>query len=100
MNTTGRVLQEPAARMVAVDLGVAHVAGEHLEGPVPRDLLDFEDAGAGPRRAGDEPGPQRMPAEQRRIVAGYLRRLPEITAPPFVLLARWYSSSPDGNRPL
>ena len=29
-----------------------------------------------------------------------VRRLPEITAPPFVLLARWYSSSPDGNRPL
>ena len=57
--------------MVAVDLGVAHVAGEHLEGPVPRDFLDFEDAGARPRRAGDEARPA---ANARRTAPGRSRR--------------------------
>ena len=63
-------LQEPASRVIAIDLSVAHVAGEHLKAAMARDLLDFEDAGARPRRTGDEPGALRMAAEQRRVVAG------------------------------
>ena len=64
--------KETASRVIAIDLGIADVAGGHPQVAVARDRLDFEDTGATPRRAGDEPGPQRMPAGQRRIVAGRL----------------------------
>ncbi len=64
--------KETASRVIAIDLGIADVAGGHPQVVVARNLSEFEDTGATPHRAGDEPGPQRMPAGQRRIVAGRL----------------------------
>jgi hypothetical protein len=65
-------LQERLAGVIIEQPCIPDVAGENLHGPVPADLLDLPDVGAGARGRGHEAGPKRVPAIALGIQPGGL----------------------------
>ena len=96
---------EALAGVVAEQLGIAHVVGQHLYRLVPRDLAHLEHAGAGGGRRSQEAGPQRMLGKILRAVAGRCSAPVPGERRPGRTWARgsrrrWPSDAGIGNRPL
>jgi hypothetical protein len=59
--------QQPRARVIAEEMGIAHIAAQCVHTPMAALVHHFEDRGAAPRGRCQEAGPERMAGEDFRI---------------------------------
>jgi hypothetical protein len=59
--------QQPRARVIAEEFGIAHVAAQRVHTPMAALVHHLEDRGAAPRGRCEEAGPERMAGEELRI---------------------------------
>ena len=59
--------QQPGSRVIAEEMGIAHIAAQRVHTPMAALVHHFEDRGAAPRRRCEEAGLERMAGEELRV---------------------------------
>ena len=59
--------QQPRARVIAEEMGIAHIAAQRVHTPMAALVHHFEDRGAAPRGRCEEAGPEGMAGEELRV---------------------------------